>query len=89
MGGGDAAGRAALEDLLTALAEITSQGIVNMDALYWGASAHAVLGDRERALAQLEDAIRGGWRHAWWARHDWNMRSLADDSRYQDLLARG
>jgi hypothetical protein len=48
-----------------------------------------VLGQRERALAQLEDAQRRGWRHTWWARRDWNMQSLADDPHYRALLERG
>lgn len=86
---GDARGAAELEELLAALADLESQGIVNMDALYWAAAAHAVLGRRERALAQLEDAVERGWRHAWWARHDWNLQSLAGDAHYRELLARG
>ena len=85
---GDERGRAELEQLLAALEDVRSDGILNMDALYWAASAHAVLGRRERALAQLEDAVRHGWRHVWWARHDWNMQSLAADAHYRELLDR-
>jgi hypothetical protein len=48
-----------------------------------------VIGPRERALQRLEEAIERGWRHAWWARHDWNISSLAEDSRYLTLLERG
>ena len=60
-----------------------------MDLSYWAASAHAVLGRSDVALQRLDEAIGRGWRHAWWARHDWNMSSLADDSRYGELLRRG
>ena len=40
-------------------------------------------------LQRPDEAIGHGWRHAWWARHDCNMSSLADDSRYRELLRRG
>jgi TolB-like protein/Tfp pilus assembly protein PilF len=86
---GDARGRHELEQLLAELERTWSQGIVNMDTLYWAASAHAVLGQREHALAQLEEAQRRGWRHTWWARCDWNMQPLADDPHYRALLERG
>ena len=46
-------------------------------------------GEKERALEILEEAVRRGWRHAWWARHDWNWSGLRDNQRYRDLLARG
>jgi hypothetical protein len=63
-------------------------GIVNVDVLYLVASAHAVMGERERALAVLEQAVELGWRHAWWARHDWNWSALREDPRFNELLAR-
>jgi len=47
------------------------------------------MGETGRALEILEEAVRRGWRHAWWARHDWNWAGLEDDPRYRDLLARG
>jgi TolB-like protein/Tfp pilus assembly protein PilF len=86
---GDDRGRHDLERLLAQLDDVRSQGVVNTDISYWAASAHAVLGRRDLALQQLDQSIDRGWRHAWWARHDWNMASLADDSRYRELLARG
>ena len=86
---GDDRGRLQLEQLLAHLEEIWSQGIVNVETLYWAVDADAVLGRHAQALAHLEAAIQRGWRHAWWARHDWNMQGLADDPRYADLLARG
>jgi hypothetical protein len=47
------------------------------------------MGETERALETLEEAVMRGWRHAWWARHDWNWVGLEGNSRYRDLLARG
>jgi len=69
--------------------EVRAYGIASVDALYWVASAHAVMGDRGPALDRLEEAVTRGQRHAWWARHDWNWTDLAGDSRFRDLLARG
>jgi tetratricopeptide (TPR) repeat protein len=86
---GEESGRHGLEQLLAQLEEVRSQGIVNMSLSYWAVSAHAVLGRSDLALQGLDAAIARGWRHAWWARHDWNMSSLADDSRYRELLRRG
>jgi len=86
---GDEGGRGTLHDLVACVEELRGEGIVNVDALYWVASAHAVVGERERALEILEQAVNRGWRHAWWARHDWNWAGLGDDSRYRDLLSRG
>ena len=86
---GDERGRDALRDLVARTEELRAEGIVNVDALYWAASAHAVMGENERAFEILEEAVRRGWRHAWWARHDWNWSALRDDPRYRDLLARG
>lgn len=86
---GEESGRHDLERLLVQLDEVRSQGIVNMDLSYWAVSAHAVLGRSDLALSRLEEAIDRGWRHAWWARHDWNVSSLAGDPRYRELLRRG
>ena len=57
--------------------------------MYWAASAQAVLGRPEEAIEQLGAAVKRGWRHAWWARHDWNLRTLAGDPRYVALLEQG
>ena len=76
-------------DLIARAEEMRAEGIVNVDALYWVASAHAVMGEHERALEILEEAVKRGWRHAWWARHDWNWSALGDDPRFHDLLVRG
>jgi tetratricopeptide (TPR) repeat protein len=85
---GEETGRHGLEQLLVQLEQVQSQGIVSTDLSYWAASAHAVLGRSDLALQRLDEAVGRGWRHAWWARHDWNMLSLKDDSRYGDLLLR-
>ncbi len=85
---GDARGRDTVRALMTRADEVSAEGIVSVDVLYWVASAHAVLGESEQALDRLEEAVTRGWRHAWWARHDWNWADFADDSRFRDLLAR-
>jgi len=85
---GDARGRDTLRALMARADEVRAEGIVSVDALYWVASAHAALGEGEQALERLEEAVTRGWRHAWWARHDWNWAGLADDSRFRDLLVR-
>jgi TolB-like protein/Flp pilus assembly protein TadD len=86
---GDARGRDTLRELMARADEVRAEGIVNVDALYWVASAHAVLGEVEQAFARLDEAVTRGWRNAWWARHDWNWSGLTDDTRLHDLLARG
>ena len=86
---GDEHGREILGELLESAEAVLVQGVVSVDALYWMASAQAVMGEKELALQLLEQAVRLGWRHAWWARHDWNWAALAGDSRFLDLLARG
>jgi tetratricopeptide (TPR) repeat protein len=85
---GDARGRDDLERLWVELRRTRSDGISHVDLLYWGACAHAAAGEPESALRQLEEAVQRGWRHAWWARHDWNLRALADRPAFRDLLAR-
>lgn len=86
---GDGRGAEMLRDLLSRADEVIAEGVASVDMLYWMASAHAVMGENERALELLEQAVTRGWRHAWWARHDWNWIGLADDARFGDLLARG
>lgn len=87
--GGDASGRGDLQALIARAEELRADGIVNVDAEYWVASAHVVMGETARALEILEEALGRGWRHAWWARHDWNWASLEGNPRYRELLARG
>ena len=86
---GDEGGRDALREVLARADELRAQGIVSVDVLYWTASALAVMGETERALDLLEEAVTRGWRQAWWARHDWNLAGLGNDARHLRLLARG
>lgn len=86
---GDDRGRESLRELMGRVEELCAEGIVNVDVLYWVATAQAVMGEKELALELIDQAVTRGWRHAWWARHDWNMSDLADDPRYRELLARG
>jgi TolB-like protein/Tfp pilus assembly protein PilF len=86
---GDERGRETLQELFEGADAVLAQGVINVELLYWMASARAVLGENELALQLLEQAVQQGWRHAWWARHDWNWAALAGDSRFRDLLARG
>jgi tetratricopeptide (TPR) repeat protein len=85
---GTAHWRDGLLELVECAGQLRAEGIVNTDALYLVSSAHAVMDERERALEILEDAVHRGWRHAWWARHDWNWTALRDDARFCELLAR-
>ena len=86
---GDEDGKRALHELVVRTEELRADGIVNADSVYWVASAYAVMGETERALEALEEAVTRGWRHAWWTRHDWNWVGFEGNSRYRDLLARG
>ena len=85
---GDPHGRADLEDYIAEAERVFAQGLVSGEIRYWTATAHGLLGQPDRAFAELESALRAGWRHAWWARLDWNLAPLRDDSRFQSWLAR-
>jgi tetratricopeptide (TPR) repeat protein len=85
---GDPRGRATLEEYLAGVGQARDAGIVNADLLYRAATALGLLGRQDQALAQLEEAVRLGWRHAWWARADVNLAQIANDPRYQVLLDR-
>jgi TolB-like protein/Tfp pilus assembly protein PilF len=84
---GDEGGRRALEVYVEGVARFRREGIVNSDLLYRSASALWLLGRQEQALNALEEAIHIGWRHAWWARVDWNFEGLPQDPRGAALLA--
>ena len=73
---GDERGRDDLEQVLAEIERAAAEGIVSADLSYWAAAALAVLGRSGEARAQLDTARRRGWRHDWWQRVDWNLRSL-------------
>jgi tetratricopeptide (TPR) repeat protein len=85
---GDERGRDELERLHDELEWFHADGIVNADMLYWAACAHAAAGKYDLALQRLEDAVRRGWRHAWWTRADWNLSAIADRPAFRELLTR-
>jgi tetratricopeptide (TPR) repeat protein len=82
-----ARGRKLLERFIAETEQVRAGGLLNPSVLYLAATAHGLLGRREQALASLEEAIRLGWRHSWWAEIDWNARALAAEPRWQELLA--
>jgi hypothetical protein len=61
---------------------------VHGEIRYCSATALALLHRHDAALAGLEAALQAGWRHAWWARLDWNLRGLEQDSRLAAWLVR-
>jgi hypothetical protein len=75
--------------MLTEIERVQGEGVVLGDLAYRAAAAHALLGQSDAALAELEEALRRGWRHAWWARLDGNLRALAGNRRYAALLESG
>jgi TolB-like protein/Flp pilus assembly protein TadD len=86
--GDTARGRAELEAFVGRAEELLAQGIVSGDVRYWTATAYLLLGDQERGIEHLRHAIDGGWRHAWWARLDWNLRAALQDERVAALVTR-
>ncbi|HYN86552.1 MAG TPA: tetratricopeptide repeat protein [Pyrinomonadaceae bacterium] len=58
------------------------------DVAYWLATAHAVLGEREEALAWLERAIRLGNENRPWFEANPDWASLHDDPQFHELMRR-
>ena len=50
------------------------------------ACSWSLLGEREKALAALEEAVRLGWRDARFARQDPDLENLRSDPRFRRLL---
>jgi TolB-like protein/Flp pilus assembly protein TadD len=63
---------------------------IDHDALtiYNVACAYALLGDKEKALDNLEAAIREGWHHKEWLSHDTDFDFLRDEPRFIEILSR-
>jgi TolB-like protein/Tfp pilus assembly protein PilF len=77
-----------LRAFIAAADSLIGPEVWNGDVLYWAATAYALLGDLEKAVATLRSAVDGGWRHAWWARLDWNLDEHRHDPRIVALLER-
>jgi hypothetical protein len=65
-----------------------AEGVVSGDLRYWCATACLLLARQADAFAHLEDAVSAGWRHAWWADLDWNLRAWREHPRVATTLAR-
>ncbi len=78
--------REELENFATRAERLFAQGIVSGDVRYWTATACLLLGRAEQGAAHLKAAVDGGWRHAWWARLDWNLRPSLSDPRIAALV---
>ncbi len=85
---GEAGAREDLGALLERLDETRRSGLVYADTHYWSAAALAALDRHEEALAQLDQAIKTGWRAAWWARRDPNLAAMRQQPGFANLLAR-
>jgi TolB-like protein/Flp pilus assembly protein TadD len=85
---GDPRGHVTARRMLAEIARVREEGVALGDLAYRAAAAHALLGQTEAALAEIEEALRRGWRHAWWARLDGNLRGLPGDPRFARLLER-
>jgi tetratricopeptide (TPR) repeat protein len=62
---------------------------IDHDALtiYNAACAYALLGDKDKALENLEKAISQGWHHKEWLTHDTDFDFLRDEPRFIEILA--
>jgi serine/threonine protein kinase/tetratricopeptide (TPR) repeat protein len=61
---------------------------IDTDALtiYNAACAYALLGEAEKALDNLELAVRSGWRHRQWLEHDSDFDIVRSDPRFVKVL---
>jgi TolB-like protein/tetratricopeptide (TPR) repeat protein len=78
--------REELQDFAGRAGRLFAQGIVSGEVRYWTATACLLLGRIEEGVSHLQVAVDGGWRHAWWARLDWNLRSAIADPRVAALV---
>jgi serine/threonine protein kinase/Flp pilus assembly protein TadD len=56
--------------------------------LYNVACAYALLGESEKAVTCLEDAVRHGYNHKEWIENDSDLASIRDNPRFRALLQR-
>jgi TolB-like protein/Tfp pilus assembly protein PilF len=81
-------GRLLLETLERQIGEIQRLGLLHMsNPLFFYARNALFLGDHELALERFEKAVEAGWRDYYYQRHDPRWAPLADDPRYQALIA--
>jgi len=64
-----------------------SVGLVKSVDIYAAARNAVLMGDMELALQRLEKAVSAGWRDYYIQRHDPRWSALANDPRYQALMA--
>jgi len=76
---GDSRGQDELERLVDDLEAIAGEGVRNPLALYWAASANALLGHTRQAGNLLAAARAAGWNHEWWEQLDWNVQGLRQE----------
>ena len=55
--------------------------------LYNAACVYANAGDREKAIATLQECMRVGWYNRDWMAHDVDLASIRDDPRFQAMIA--
>ena len=60
---------------------------IDQDALtiYNAACTYALLGDRDKALDNLELAVSSGWRHRQWLEHDSDFDFIRDEPRFRKI----
>ena len=72
---------------ITYLDRIAEKDRVGVD-YYNLACGHAILGDKEKAFAELNKAIQLGYKTRQQYENDPDLNSLRDDDRYQEIVAR-
>lgn len=85
---GESEARDDLRALLGWLEETRKSGLVYADTHYWSAVALAALDRSDEALSQLDQAIKTGWRSAWWAKRDPNLAAVREKPAFANLIAR-
>jgi tetratricopeptide (TPR) repeat protein len=69
------------------LDKLEANGQVWHGVKYLRASALAMRGQKPQALAALDDAVRTGWRRAWWTRVDPALSSIRAEQKFAATLA--